>query len=198
MTDCLFCKIRDGEIPSEKVFENDDIIAFRDVNPQAPTHILIIPNKHIPTVNDLEDEDAAVLGEMMLAAQDIANYEGIAEDGYRLVINCNAGAGQAVYHIHMHLLGGRAMTLSWLPGCDSKCTKASAALSRKEWIVRKLFCSRSMLVPKNASTSSSRSKNATPRSSANFLPTVVFPTQPTPVRKIRIALAGGSSSAVPR
>ena len=114
MSDCMFCKIRDGEIPSEKVYENDDVIAFRDVNPQAPTHILIIPNKHIPTINDLEDEDADVLGKMMLAAQDIAGYEGIAEDGYRLVINCNEGAGQTVFHIHLHLLGGRALT--WPPG----------------------------------------------------------------------------------
>ena len=114
MSDCLFCKIRDGEIPGEKVYENDDVMAFRDVSPQAPTHILIIPNKHIPTINDLEDEDADVLGKMMLAAQDIAVYEGIAEDGYRLVLNCNEGAGQTVFHIHMHLLGGRALT--WPPG----------------------------------------------------------------------------------
>ena len=114
MSDCLFCKIRDGEIPGEKVYENDDVMAFRDVSPQAPTHILIIPNKHIPTINDLEDEDADVLGKMMLAAQDIAVYEGIAEDGYRLVLNCNEGAGQTVFHIHMHLLGGR--TLTWPPG----------------------------------------------------------------------------------
>ena len=114
MSDCLFCKIRDGEIPGEKVYENDDVMAFRDVSPQAPTHILIIPNKHIPTINDLEDEDADVLGKMMLAAQDISVYEGIAEDGYRLVLNCNEGAGQTVFHIHMHLLGGRALT--WPPG----------------------------------------------------------------------------------
>lgn len=114
MSDCLFCKIRDGEIPGEKVYENDDVMAFRDVSPQAPTHILIIPNKHIPTINDLEDEDADVLGKMMLAAQDIAVYEGIAEDGYRLVLNCNEGAGQTVFHIHMHLLGGRVLT--WPPG----------------------------------------------------------------------------------
>ena len=114
MSDCLFCKIRDGEIPGEKVYENDDVMAFRDVSPQAPTHILIIPNKHIPTINDLEDEDADVLGKMMLAAQDIAVYEGIAEDGYRLVLNCNEGAGQTVFHIHMHLLGCRALT--WPPG----------------------------------------------------------------------------------
>ncbi len=114
MSDCLFCKIRDGEIPCDKVFENDDVLAFRDVNSQAPTHILIVPNKHITSVNELEDEDAEVVGKMFLAAQDIASYEGIAEDGYRLVINCNAGAGQTVFHIHLHLLGGRTMT--WPPG----------------------------------------------------------------------------------
>lgn len=114
MTDCLFCKIRDGEIPGDVVFENDDILAFRDVNPQAPTHVLIVPRKHIATINDLQDEDADVMGKMVLAAQDIAGYEGIAEDGYRLVVNCNAKAGQTVFHIHMHLLGGRNMT--WPPG----------------------------------------------------------------------------------
>jgi len=114
MTDCLFCKIRDGDIPAEVVYENDDILAFRDVNPQAPTHVLIVPRKHISTINDLEDEDSGVMGQMVLAAQDIAGYEGIAEEGYRLVVNCNAKAGQTVFHIHMHLLGGRNMT--WPPG----------------------------------------------------------------------------------
>lgn len=114
MTDCLFCKIRDGEIPSEKVYENDDVLAFRDVNPQAPTHVLIVPRKHISTVNDLQDEDRGIMGQLFLAAQDIAGAEGIAEDGYRLVVNCNAKAGQTVFHIHMHLLGGRNMT--WPPG----------------------------------------------------------------------------------
>ena len=114
MTDCLFCKIRDGEIPSETVYENDDILAFKDVNPHAPTHILTVPRKHIATINDLEDEDAQIMGKMMLAAQDIASFEGIAEAGYRLVINCNADAGQTVYHIHMHLMGGRNM--AWPPG----------------------------------------------------------------------------------
>lgn len=114
MTDCLFCKIRDGEIPSETVYENDDIIAFNDVNKQAPTHILIVPRKHIASINDLQDEDAEIMGKMLLAAQDIANFEGIAVDGYRLVVNCNADAGQTVFHIHMHLLGGRNM--AWPPG----------------------------------------------------------------------------------
>jgi histidine triad (HIT) family protein len=84
------------------------------VNPQSPTHVLIVPRKHISTVNDLETDDAALVGKMMLAAAEIANREGIAEDGYRLVINCNAKAGQTVFHIHLHLMGGRAMT--WPPG----------------------------------------------------------------------------------
>jgi histidine triad (HIT) family protein len=114
MTDCLFCKIRDGEIPGDIVYEDDDILAFRDVNPQAPTHILIIPKKHIATINDLEDADIAVSGRMMLVAKQIAADEGIDQEGYRLVFNCNEGAGQAVFHIHMHVLGGRGM--SWPPG----------------------------------------------------------------------------------
>ena len=114
MTDCLFCKIRDGEIPGDKVYEDDDILAFRDVNPQAPTHVLVIPKKHIATINDLDNEDVTVSGKMMLVAKQIAADEGIDQDGYRLVFNCNEGAGQAVFHIHMHVLGGRRM--SWPPG----------------------------------------------------------------------------------
>lgn len=114
MTDCLFCKIRDGEIPCEKVFENDSVIAFKDVNPQAPIHILIVPKKHISTVNDLNARDKDVPGQMFLAAKQIAADAGIAEEGYRLVMNCNAKAGQTVFHIHMHLIGGRVMT--WPPG----------------------------------------------------------------------------------
>ena len=96
------------------VYEDDEVLAFRDVNPQAPTHILIIPKKHIATVNDLDNEDAMVAGRIMLAAKQIAADEGIDENGYRLVMNCNEGAGQVVFHIHMHLLGGRRMT--WPPG----------------------------------------------------------------------------------
>ncbi len=114
MTDCLFCKIRDGEIPADIVYENDDVIAFRDVNPQAPVHVLIVPRKHIATVNDVQPDDAAVMGKLFLAAQQIAAQEGIADDGYRLVVNCNSKAGQTVFHIHMHVLGGRNMT--WPPG----------------------------------------------------------------------------------
>lgn len=114
MTDCLFCKIIDGEIPCDKVYEDDDVLAFRDINPQAPTHILIIPKKHIATVNDLEDADQALAGRLMLVAKQLATGEGIAEEGYRLVMSCNKGGGQDVFHIHLHLLGGRQMT--WPPG----------------------------------------------------------------------------------
>ena len=114
MTECLFCKIRDGEIPSDTVYEDDHILAFKDVNPHAPVHILIVPKKHISTINDLKSEDAEIMGKMLLAAQDIASSEGVAADGYRLVVNTNADAGQTVHHIHMHLLGGRNM--AWPPG----------------------------------------------------------------------------------
>ena len=114
MSDCLFCKILDGEIPCDRVYENDQVIAFRDVNPQAPTHILVIPRKHISTINDLTADDKDIVGEMMLAAQTIAKQEGIEESGYRLVMNCNEGAGQTVFHIHLHILGGRRM--NWPPG----------------------------------------------------------------------------------
>jgi len=114
MSDCLFCKILDGDIPCDRVYENDQVVAFRDVNPQAPTHILVIPRKHIPTVNDLIDDDKKIVGEMLLAAQTIAKQEGIEESGYRLVMNCNEGAGQTVFHIHLHILGGRSM--NWPPG----------------------------------------------------------------------------------
>ena len=114
MSDCLFCKIRDGEMPCDMVYESDDVMAFRDVNPQAPTHILVVPRKHISTVNDLKEEDKNIVGDMFLAAKKIAADEGIEEDGYRLVVNCNSKAGQTVFHIHMHLIGGRVMT--WPPG----------------------------------------------------------------------------------
>lgn len=114
MNDCLFCKICDGEIPCEKVYENDEVIAFHDVNPQAPVHILIIPKKHIATVNDIEPDEAAIVGDLYLAARQIAATEGVAEEGYRLVMNCNARAGQTVFHIHLHMIAGRDM--SWPPG----------------------------------------------------------------------------------
>lgn len=114
MSDCLFCKIVSGEIPGNIVFQDDDVLAFRDLNPQAPTHILVIPKKHIATTNDLQPEDAALVGKMYLAAKQIARDEGIAEKGYRTVMNCNREAGQSVFHIHLHVLGGRPM--SWPPG----------------------------------------------------------------------------------
>ena len=112
--DCLFCKVVAGDIPAEKVFESETTIAFRDINPQAPTHVLIIPRRHIATINDLEHGDQALVGELFLAARQVAAAEGHAEDGYRVVMNCNEGAGQSVFHIHLHLLGGRAMR--WPPG----------------------------------------------------------------------------------
>ncbi len=110
----LFTKIQKREIPAQIVYEDDLCFAFRDINPQAPTHILIVPRIEIPTMNDAKLEHQAVLGHMMLIAPEIAKKEGIAERGYRLVINTNAHAGQTVPHIHIHLLGGRA--LSWPPG----------------------------------------------------------------------------------
>ena len=110
----IFAKIIDGEIPAQKVFEDDEVLAFHDVNPQAPTHILIIPKKAIATINDIESGDAALIGKLVLTAKRIAAERGLANDGYRLVMNCNAAAGQTVFHIHMHLLGGRQML--WPPG----------------------------------------------------------------------------------
>lgn len=114
MSNDLFLKIIDREIPADIVFENDDILAFRDISPQAPTHILIIPKRRIATINDVTPDDAALIGKMVLVARDLAAEEGISEDGYRLVFNCNQDGGQSVFHIHLHLLGGRA--LSWPPG----------------------------------------------------------------------------------
>lgn len=111
---CLFCKILKGDIPATKVYEDDAVYAFRDINPQAPIHILIIPKQHIPTVNDLETQDTEIIGKLYLTAKDIAKKEDLAESGYRLVMNCNAGAGQTVFHIHLHILGGRR--LAWPPG----------------------------------------------------------------------------------
>ena len=110
----IFGKIIRGEIPSNKVYEDDDVLAFRDINPAAPEHILIIPKKYIPTINDATSADQAVLGKLVLTAAQIAREQGIAEDGYRLVFNCNPAGGQTVYHIHLHLLGGRRF--SWPPG----------------------------------------------------------------------------------
>ena len=110
--DCIFCKIIAGEIPSDVVYENDDVFAFRDLNPQASTHILIIPKKHIATIDDITPEDAETVGKLYLAASHIAEQEGLSE-GYRVVMNCNEAAGQTVFHIHLHLLGGQEM--GWPP-----------------------------------------------------------------------------------
>ena len=114
MDDCLFCKIVAGDIPADKVFENNNIYAFRDIDPKAPTHILIIPKEHISTTNDLDESHKTLEGEIMLTAKEIPGQEGIADSGYRTVFNCNQDGGQAVYHIHLHLLGGRHM--NWPPG----------------------------------------------------------------------------------
>jgi histidine triad (HIT) family protein len=112
--DCLFCKILAGDIPADVIYESESAIAFRDINPQAPTHVLVIPRKHISTINDIEEADRALVGDLYLAAQEIAAAEGMAESGYRAVMNCNEGAGQSVFHIHLHVLGGRPLT--WPPG----------------------------------------------------------------------------------
>jgi len=109
MSDCIFCKIIDGKVSANKVFENEQVLAFRDVNPQAPVHILVIPRRHIATLNDLQSSDTGLIGEMMLAATQIAATENLAANGYRVVMNCNHDGGQSVYHIHLHLLGGRYM-----------------------------------------------------------------------------------------
>ena len=114
MGDCVFCKISAGEISADTVFENDRIMAFRDINPQAPVHILIIPKIHISTLNDLENRHTELVGELIQVAKGLAKSEGIAEDGYRTGFNCNKAAGQTVFHIHLHLLGGRSF--SWPPG----------------------------------------------------------------------------------
>ncbi|MBE0683664.1 MAG: histidine triad nucleotide-binding protein [Anaerolineales bacterium] len=109
MTDCLFCKIIKGDIPGNIVYRDEQATAFRDINPAAPTHILIVPNKHIDSVNMLILDDEPLIGHLITTAKVIAAQEGIAESGYRLIINTNAGAGQTVFHIHLHLLGGRQM-----------------------------------------------------------------------------------------
>jgi histidine triad (HIT) family protein len=114
MPDTIFGKIARGEIPADILYEDDDVLAFRDVSPQAPTHFLVIPRKPIATLNDLTPEDAELVGRLFLAAKQVAEQEGIAESGYRTVINCNAGAGQSVFHLHLHVLGGRPM--QWPPG----------------------------------------------------------------------------------
>ncbi len=114
MSDCLFCKIAAGQIPAKIVHQDDETVAFMDINPQAPTHLLVIPKKHIPTLNDLTPADDALLGRLHRVAAKLAADRGIAAEGWRAVVNTNRGAGQTVFHIHVHVLGGRAMT--WPPG----------------------------------------------------------------------------------
>lgn len=113
-SDCLFCQIVAGDAPADVVFESETAIAFLDINPQAPTHVIIVPRQHIRTINDISAGEQSIVGSLYLAARSIAAAEGIADDGYRVVMNCNAAAGQSVFHIHLHLLGGR--TLGWPPG----------------------------------------------------------------------------------
>ncbi len=112
--DCLFCRIADKKIPSKIVLEDTQVLAFEDVNPQAPVHILIIPRKHIEKVSDLKESDADIISRLVLTAENIAKEKGVEESGYRIVMNCNRDAGQAVWHLHLHLLGGRKF--SWPPG----------------------------------------------------------------------------------
>lgn len=114
MEDCLFCKIVAGELPADKLLETDEIIAFRDIRPQAPVHILLIPKKHIPSAHDIQSDDVALVGRLHLAAQQVAVELGIAEQGYRLVTNIGVHGQQTVPHLHYHLVGGRQ--LSWPPG----------------------------------------------------------------------------------
>ena len=111
---CLFCKIIQGEIPCKKVYEDDRILAFHDINPQAPVHVLIISKKHIPGIPQLVEEDDLIMGQIMRTAHKIADELNIAEQGYRVVVNSGKNAGQEVFHIHFHLLGGRSM--NWPPG----------------------------------------------------------------------------------
>jgi len=106
MSDCIFCKIVKGEIPSAKVYGDEQVTAFRDINPVAPTHVLVIPNKHIASINDIEEADGELMGYLLLAVKKIAAQEGIAENGYRLIVNTGAHANQVVHHIHIHIIGG--------------------------------------------------------------------------------------------
>jgi histidine triad (HIT) family protein len=111
---CLFCKIVAGEIPSKRVYEDDELLAFEDIKPEAPVHILVIPKRHIDSLNELQSSDDQLVGSMLRRAAAIAQDRGISESGYRTVFNCNSNAGQTVFHIHLHVLGGRRM--SWPPG----------------------------------------------------------------------------------
>jgi len=112
--DCLFCKVVSGEVAINKIYENKDILAFEDINPQAPIHFLIIPKVHIPTLNDLEPTDIALVGKLSLVASKLAKEYEISKNGYRTIMNCNSDAGQTVFHIHLHMMAGRRF--KWPPG----------------------------------------------------------------------------------
>lgn len=114
MSDCLFCKIVAGEIKADVMFESQEVLAFRDIRPQAPTHVLVIPKRHIATLNDFPHDARELAAELFRAVQQIAELEGVSDSGYRTVINCRGDAGQEVYHLHVHVLGGRP--LAWPPG----------------------------------------------------------------------------------
>jgi len=114
MSDCLFCKILDGKIPSREVYSDAHVYAFEDIHPGAPVHVLVIPRQHVAMAKDLTVDDAHLMGHLTLGANEVAKRKGIAESGYRLVMNVGEGAGQTVFHVHMHVLGGRE--LSWPPG----------------------------------------------------------------------------------
>lgn len=114
MVECIFCNIINGKMPANIIYEDEEVVAFQDIAPKAPVHILIVPRKHIETINDLEPTAAELVGKIILVAQKLAKQEGIEKSGYRLVFNCNRDAGQAIYHIHLHLLGGRRF--GWPPG----------------------------------------------------------------------------------
>lgn len=114
MQDCIFCKIIKGEIPSQKVYEDDIVLSFKDIEPAAPAHVLIIPKKHISSLNDLTEEDSKIIAHVFMVAQKIVKELGIDKDGYRIVSNCGENGGQSVPHVHFHLLGGRL--LQWPPG----------------------------------------------------------------------------------
>jgi histidine triad (HIT) family protein len=114
MSDCLFCRIVKGEIPAALVHQDEEVIAFKDINPQAPMHVLVVPRRHVPTLNDLAQGDEGLVGRMARVAAQIARELGYAERGYRTVFNCNREAGQTVFHLHLHVLGGRPM--AWPPG----------------------------------------------------------------------------------
>jgi len=114
VSECLFCGIVKGEIKGNLVYQDNSVVAFKDINPKAPVHLLIVPRKHIATLLDLQQEDTSLIGDVFNAANQLARDQGIAKNGFRVVVNCGAGAGQSVFHLHFHLLGGRPMV--WPPG----------------------------------------------------------------------------------